>query len=135
MRTLAKISALIILLAFSLEAKAQKGDYDVFVPIAKYIGQGDADRLSAWFADNLEVTILTDTNDSSKNQVRQIVKAFFESHTPRSFDITHTAGRSNMKYALGVLNAGGEEYNVTIFVCYSPGGYKIQQIKIDHPLR
>ena len=40
-----------------------------------------------------------------------------------------------MKYALGVLNAGGEEYNVTIFVCYSPTGYKIQQIKIDRPIR
>ena len=135
MKALAKSTSIILLLAFSIGAKAQKGDYDVFVPIAKYIGQGDADRLSAWFADNLEVTILTDTNDSSKNQVRQILKSFFDSHTPRSFDITHTAGRSNMKYALGVLNAGGEEYNVTIFVCYSPTGYKIQQIKIDRPIR
>ncbi len=122
-------------MAASVGAKAQSGDYDVFIPIAKYIARGDAERLSAWFADNLEVTVLTDTNDSSKNQVRQILKAFFESHTPRSFDITHTAGRSNMKYALGVLSAGGEEYNVTIFVCYSPGGYKIQQIKIDRPIR
>ena len=135
MKALAKITSIILLLAFSIGAKAQSGDYDVFVPIAKYISHGDAERLSAWFADNLEVTVLTETNDSSKNQVRQILKSFFDSHTPRSFDITHTAGRSNMKYALGVLNAGGEEYNVTIFVCCSPTGYKIQQIKIDRPIR
>ena len=135
MKTLAKLFLIVLSFALSLSAKAQSGDYDVFVPIAKYISHGDAERLSAWFADNLEVTVLTDTNDSSKNQVRQILKSFFESHTPRSFDITHTAGRSNMKYALGVLNAGGEEYNVTIFVCYSPTGYKIQQIKIDRPIR
>ena len=135
MKALAKITSIILLLACSIGAKAQSGDYDVFVPIAKYISHGDAERLSAWFADNLEVTVLTETNDSSKNQVRQILKSFFDSHTPRSFDITHTAGRSNMKYALGVLNAGGEEYNVTIFVCYSPTGYKIQQIKIDRPIR
>ena len=135
MKALAKITSIILLLAFSIGTKAQSGDYDVFVPIAKYISHGDAERLSAWFADNLEVTVLTETNDSSKNQVRQILKSFFDSHTPRSFDITHTAGRSNMKYALGVLNAGGEEYNVTIFVCYSPTGYKIQQIKIDRPIR
>ena len=77
-------------------AVAQDDSYDVFVPIAKYIRQGNAGKLSAWFADNLEVTVISSSNDSSRNQARQIVKAFFDSYTPRSFDITHTAGRSNM---------------------------------------
>lgn len=112
-------------------AVAQDDSYDVFVPIAKYIRQGNAGKLSAWFADNLEVTVISSSNDSSRNQARQIVKAFFDSYTPRSFDITHTAGRSNMKYALGVLNAGGEMFEVTIFVNYSGSGYRIQQLKID----
>ena len=112
-------------------AVAQDDSYDVFVPIAKYIRQGNAGKLSAWFADNLEVTVISSSNDSSRNQARQIVKAFFDSYTPRSFDITHTAGRSNMKYALGVLNAGGEMFEVTIFVKYSGSGYRIQQLKID----
>lgn len=110
---------------------AQDGSYDVFIPIAKYIGQGDVDRLSAWFADNLEISIISTSNDSSKNQAKQILKSFFESYTPRSFDITHTAGRTNMKYALGSLNAGGEVFIVTIFVTYKHNGYKIQQLEID----
>ena len=29
--------------------KAQDNGYDVFNPIAKYITQGDAEKLSAWF--------------------------------------------------------------------------------------
>ena len=135
MRLLLKISIALAAIFTTVNLSAQGEVYDVFIPIAKYMGQGDAERLSAWFADNLEVTIMSRTNDSSKSQVRQIMKSFFEMHTPRSFDITHTAGRSNMKYALGVLNAGGEMYNVTIFVCYSDKGYKIQQLKIDPPLR
>ena len=36
---------------------AQK-QQDVFVPIGKYIQLGDADKLSAWFASNLELDIL-----------------------------------------------------------------------------
>jgi hypothetical protein len=114
-----------------LNLSAQDGSYDVFIPIAKYIGQGDVDRLSAWFADNLEISIISSSNDSSKNQAKQILKSFFESYTPRSFDITHTAGRTNMKYALGSLNAGGEVFIVTIFVTYKHNGYKIQQLEID----
>lgn len=110
---------------------AQEKGYDVFNPIAKYMAQGDADRLSAWFADNLEVTIFATANDSSRSQARQIMKSFFKSYTPRSFEVSHTAGRSNMKYALGTLNAGGEMFLVTIFVNFTAGSYKIQQLKIE----
>lgn len=112
-------------------AKAQDASYDVFNPIAKYLANGDADRLSAWFSDNLEVTIFSNSNDSSCNQARQIVKSFFKSYTPRSFEIIHKAGRSNMKYAMGTLNAGGELFSVTIFVNYNESDYRIQHLKIE----
>lgn len=110
---------------------AQESGYDVFNPISKYLAQGDAEKLSAWFSDNMEVTIFSDSNDSSRNQARQIMKSFFRSYTPRSFEITHKAGRSNMKYALGTLNAGGEMFIVTIFVGYNDSSYKIQHLKIE----
>ena len=116
---------------FVTEAAAQDNGYDVFYPIAKYIEKGDAEKLSAWFSDNLEITIFSDSNDSSRNQARQIMRSFFNTYTPRSFEITHKAGRSNMKYALGQLNAGGEAFQVTIFVNYKNSGYKIQHIKIE----
>ena len=37
----------------SAAAIPQNEGYDVFIPIAKYIRQGDADKLSAWFDSNL----------------------------------------------------------------------------------
>ena len=36
-----------------------------------------------------------------------------------------------MKYALGRLNAGGEIFEVTIFVSCKDDSYRIQQIKIS----
>ena len=114
-----------------VEVSAQDAGYDVFNPISKYIANGDAEKLSAWFSDNLEVTIFSNSNDSSKNQARQIMKSFFRSYTPRSFEITHKAGRSNKKYALGTLNAGGEMFVVTIFVNYTETDYRIQHLKIE----
>ena len=126
---------LIILMAIGLiagsDATAQQSGYEVFVPIAKYISKGDVNRLSAWFADNLEISIISSTNDSSRNQARQILKTFFDNYTPRSFEINHMASRGNMKYALGVLNAGGEMFLVTIFMNYKDDSYQIQQLKIE----
>lgn len=113
------------------DISAQDSSYDVFNPISKYIACGDAEKLSAWFSDNLEVTIFSNSNDSSRNQARQIMKSFFRSYTPRSFEITHKAGRSNKKYALGTLNAGGEMFVVTIFVNYTETDYRIQHLKIE----
>ena len=128
---IAGIFAAAALILSCTAAKAQDNGYDVFNPISKYITQGDAEKLSAWFSDNLEVTIFSDSSDSSRNQAREILKSFFKSYTPRSFNITHKAGRSNMKYALGTLNAGGELFVVTIFVGYTDSAYKIQHIKIE----
>lgn len=133
MKHFVKIFMASLAMLFCLSSSARPGGdgYDVFVPIAKYLGQGDAEKLSAWFADNLEITIMSTTIDSSKNQAKQILKSFFENHTPRSFKINHTASRSNSKYALGYLNAGGEVFEVTIFVSNCSNTYKIQQLKID----
>lgn len=118
-------------LFMNADLHAQDSSYDVFNPISKYLAIGDAEKLSAWFSDNLEVTIFSNSNDSSRNQARQIMKTFFRSYTPRSFEITHKAGRSNMKYALGTLNAGGEMFMVTIFVNCKDTDFKIQQLKIE----
>ena len=35
-----------------------------------------------------------------------------------------------MKYAIGRLSAGGESFEVTIFVTFKQDTYKIQQLKI-----
>lgn len=110
---------------------AQPAEYDVFIPIGKYMAQGNADKLSAWFDDNLEIAVVSQASSASKAQARQILKTFFESNTPRSFDISHTAGKDNMKYALGTLKAGGENYSVTIFVSHKGKFFKIQQLKIE----
>ena len=131
MKAFARILTAVAVMIFGVNGTAAADSYDVFVPIAKYLGRGDAERLSVWFDDNLEITIMSTTNVSSKNQAKQILKAFFDSHTPRSFEIRHTASRSNSKYALGFLNAGGEVFEVTIFVSNCGDSYKIQQLKID----
>ena len=134
MKQIVKTIFLIPALLLCLDAEAQNQSYDVFVPIAKYISHGNAENLSAWFADNLEITVLSRSSNASKNQAKQILKSFFDDHTPRSFEITHTAGKDNMKYALGTLIAGGERFAITIFVNYDSDSYKIQQLKIDREI-
>ena len=131
MKQIVRIIVCLAVFLAPLSMSAQNDGNDVFTPISKYIKQGNVDYLSAWFDDNLEVAIINNTSNSSKNQAKQITKAFFESHAPRSFEITHKVDKNGMKYALGTLNAGGETYIVTIFVKFKDKDYKIQMLKIE----
>lgn len=131
MRTILKLTITLAFLLIGGKALAQTEGSNVFVPISKYLAQGNAEKLSAWFADDLEISVLSSSSNSSKNQAKLILKSFFENYTPRSFEITHTAGKTNMKYALGNLSAGGETFRVTVFVSYNSETYKIQQLKIE----
>ena len=131
MKLIIKISCFLFFLAATVPANAQTSTDDVFVPLSKYISQGNTEALSAWFDDNLEVTIMSHGGMSSKAQAKQIIKSFFRTHSPESFEVNHTAGRSNMKYILANLQAGGESYHVILFLNSQSGTYRIQQIKID----
>ncbi len=130
-RIVTALAAFAVMLSLCGHAQAHGRGYEVFTPISKYLGQGDAEKLSAWFAENMEVTILSNTHDCSRNQACQLLKSFFRSYSPRSFEIAHKAGRANMKYALGTLTAGGENFMVTIFVGLKDSSYKIQHMKIE----
>lgn len=132
MKLLGRLFPVIAILLLNAPATgAQPADYDVFVPIAKYMSMGDVDAISTWYAKNLDIVVLSKGGNSSRNQAKRILKNFFDSYTPRSFKINYTAGRANMKYALGTLNAGGENFLVTIFVSSKGDTYTIQQMKIE----
>ena len=104
---------------------------DVFVPIGKYIQYGDADKLSAWFASNLELDILGSVSSCSKVQATQIMKDFFVNYTPKSFSIIHKSGKAPLTYAIGSLSAGGEKFRITLFVMTQEKGNQIQQLRIE----
>ncbi|MBO4428046.1 MAG: DUF4783 domain-containing protein [Bacteroidales bacterium] len=131
MKALLRTAIVAIALLAGVSARAQSGEGDVFVPISKYLSQGNTEALSAWFSENLDVTVLGKSGISSSKQAKQILSSFFSSHTPRSFKVTYTAGRANMKYALGDLSAGGETFLVTVFVSFKDDAYRIQQLKIE----
>lgn len=108
-----------------------QGEYSVFSSITKYLAAGDEVALSSWFADNLDITVISTTRNCSKKQAREILKGFFNANTPRSFTVTHKASEKGKKYLIGQLNAGGELFEVTIYATSSgQEPYKIQQLGI-----
>lgn len=108
-----------------------QGSSDVFTSIGKYIEAGDSEKLSAWFADNLELDITGSVNSCTRSQAKLIMKNFFNNNTPKKFSIIHKSGRPPMSYAVGSLNAGAEKFRVIIYVRTDDGKNSIQQLRIE----
>lgn len=132
-----KILGILVILAGLLagspaNAQTPDGEFSVFSSITRYLSQGDVNSLSSWFAENMDVTVISSSRTCSKKQAREILRTFFNANTPRSFQVTHKASESNKKYLIGQLNAGGELFQVTIYATASGGEtYKIQQLNIS----
>lgn len=124
------ISILLCASIFKIDARPID-DGDVFVPIAKYMEAGDSEKLSVWFADNLQVDVLGTINNCTRNQAKLILRNFFAKNTPKEFKIMHKSGRPPMNYAVANLDAGGSRYRVIIFVKSAEGTNEILQIKIE----
>ncbi len=136
MKRILLISVLALLGFCSREASAQNSfvadtSPDVFSPICKYIQTGDSEKLSAWFADNLELDILGAVNNSTRNQARRIMKNFFNNYTPKQFNLIHKSGKAPMKYAVGTLDAGGEQFRIILYVKTNEGRSYIQHLKVE----
>ena len=81
------------------------------------------------------MTVLSTSRNCSKKQAREILRNFFASNTPRSFEVTHRASETNKKYLIGLLNAGGELFQVTIYATSTgQDTYKIQQLNISRQM-
>ena len=130
-RIVTALAAFAVMLSLCGHAQAHGRGYEVFTPISKYLGQGDAEKLSAWFAGNLELDILGSVSSCSKVQAKQIMKDFFVNYTPKAFSVIHKSGKAPLTYAIGSLSAGGEKFRVTLFVMTQEKGNQIQQLRIE----
>ena len=125
------LASLLLTFLFVGPSTAQEGSQDVFTPIGKYLQAGDYDKLSAWFADNLELDMLGAVNNCTRNQAKLIMKNFFTNYTPQKFTIIHKSGKAPMKYAVGSLIAGGEHFRVILYVKTSDEKSYIEQLKVE----
>ena len=71
MRTGIKLFLATAAMLLCLAARAATDSYDVFVPISKYLSQGNADALSAWFSETLDISVLSKGGISRKGNCQR----------------------------------------------------------------
>ena len=101
--------------------------------ISKALSNGDADALSQYLADNVEVSILDKEQSCSKAKATGLLRAFFDSNKPKGFSQVHqgTSRENSDQYCIGNLSATTGSYRVYIYLKVGAGTTTIQEIRFD----
>ena len=123
-----RYSPLLVLL-FMLPAVCQAGPID---KIAELIKQGNVHELARFFAANVDIAILDDTNVYSKTQSELILEKFFKENKPLSVKILHRIN-SNPNYNFGVLilNTDKAKYRVSFTLKEEANAMVIIELRIE----
>ena len=99
--------------------------------LSKAIGQGDATAMSAWFHQSLEMSILEEEYETSKNQASRILESFFKTNTPTGFSISFEGTKEQSKYAIGNLSTSNGSFRVNMFFLNKEGKRLIYYLSIE----
>ena len=76
---------------------------------------GNADELSAYFNERLQLTILTVDYRISKVQATEIMRDFFKKYPPSSFSILFKGEKKDSNFGVGKLVTKTNTFRVNIF--------------------
>jgi hypothetical protein len=99
--------------------------------LVKAIEQGDASAMSEYFHQSLEMSILDEDYETSKNQATRIMESFFKKHEAKGFKVSFEGTKEQSKYAIGTLTTSDGTFRVNLFFINKGGHRLIYYLSIE----
>ncbi|HOY03780.1 MAG TPA: DUF4783 domain-containing protein [Saprospiraceae bacterium] len=123
---------LFVLLLMPAIAFANQGNPSLDA-ISVALGAGDAEGLSKYFADNVEISIQDKEQTYNKSKALEVIRSFFGSNQPKSFTQVHkgTSRENSDQYCIGNLVGTAGNYRVYLYLKVTGNSVSIQEIRFD----
>lgn len=119
----------LLVLLFMLPAICNAGPID---KIAELIKQGNIHELSKFFAANVDISILDNTNVYSNTQAEIILQKFFTANKPSSVKILHRVNSNpNYNFAVLILTTDKGKYRVALTLKGTGEAMSIIELRIE----
>ncbi|MFV0522349.1 MAG: DUF4783 domain-containing protein [Mangrovibacterium sp.] len=92
---------------------------------------GNAQELSVFLNDNVELYLYDKNDVYSKNQTTQILTQFFEQNHPNSLSIIHQSGKKEHQYVILLLNTDKESFQLSFLMRKINEKVVISQLQIE----
>lgn len=95
------------------------------------LSKNDAEELSAYFLNNVELEIEDKEGMFAKAQAKIMVRDFFAKIKPATFVLKHKSDSANSKYIIGDLSSKGQKWRVTVYFRKDGAQDLIHSIKFE----
>lgn len=126
-----EMNRLITILLFSVFFLTSMAGQTVPKELVSAIREGDAAKMSDYFHQSLEMTILEKDYDASKIQATRIMESFFKNHPPTDFSVSFEGTKDESKYAIGSLKTKDGQFRVNLFFLSKEGARLIYYLSIE----
>ena len=96
-----------------LSSFTQQGNIDEVIGALR---SGNADDLSKYFDDNVELTLPDKSDNYSKAQAVLILKDFFGNNSVKNFDVKHKGDTGGSQFCIGTLQTKSGNFRTTVFM-------------------
>ena len=95
------------------------------------LARGEAEALSGYFHQSLELTILDKEYMASRNQASRIMQSFFRDNPPSAFTVSFEGNKDKSRYAIGKLKTENGDFRVNLFFMTRDGRDLIYFLSIE----
>lgn len=100
--------------------------------ISAALKKGDAFKISAFFKEQVDITVLDESDLLTKLEAEKLLFDFFHSNNPSDFTILHQGkSRTGQEYIIGTLQTNKGNFRISIYVNKSGSSEFIQQFIIE----
>lgn len=101
--------------------------------ITRAISRGDAEGISSYFDESVELAILNDEDVYNKSAAAKKLKAFFTQYPPKGYSQVHrgTSKSKDSVYCIGNLTTDKAVFRVYIYMRVNGEQHLIQEVRFD----
>ncbi len=92
---------------------------------------GNASQLSAYFDDNVELTLPDKSDSYSKAQAQLIVKDFFGNNGVKGFELKHKGDSPGGHFCIGTLQTAAGNFRTNVFMKIKNGKEVVKEIRFQ----
>jgi hypothetical protein len=92
---------------------------------------GNASQLSAYFDDNVELTLPDKSDSYSKAQAQLIIKDFFGNNGVKGFELKHKGDSPGGHFCIGTLQTGAGNFRTNVFMKIKNGKEVVKEIRFQ----
>lgn len=99
--------------------------------VVNALKKGDANELSKYMNDNVDITLPSKSDSYSKAQAQMIIRDFFSGNSVTGFDLKHKGDSPGGNYCIGTLQTKNGNFRSQVFMKNKNGANVVKEIRFQ----